>query len=331
MSLRRSDVGSRVVVRSTVPGETGATGGPALTDVIGVLREYAPGHLVVERRDGSVVDLPTSLVVAAKTLGPAPRLGLRIEADALQQVITTGWPGAEQQRLGDWVLRSSAGFTSRANSTAAHGEPGVPADEALARVAEFYLRRDQRPSAQVVVGSRWEEVFAEAGWRPVTDRDPALVQVASLRRALAATGPLAAAGTVAGPPSAGVVVSSRCDDAWLSAYGRARGADPAVVRAVLEGSPVVALARLDDPPVAIGRAVVDGKWAGLSAVEVAAGHRRRGLGQAMVDTMLRWAEQHGARWCYLQVTADNAAALSLYEGYGFVTHHRYRYLLGPES
>ena len=29
---------------------------------------------------------------------------------------------------------------------------------------------------------------------------------------------------------------------------------------------------------------------------------------------------------YLQTMPDNTAALALYEPYGFVTHHRYRYL-----
>ncbi len=73
MPLTVQDVGSRVVARRVVPGERGPTGGPAFTDVIGILESWQDGELRVRRRDGSVESIPDELLVAGKVVPPAPR------------------------------------------------------------------------------------------------------------------------------------------------------------------------------------------------------------------------------------------------------------------
>jgi hypothetical protein len=73
MPLTPADVGHRVVVRSRVPGETGPTGGPAFTDVIGVLETWAEHTLSVRRADGRLVRVAEALVVAGKRVPPPPR------------------------------------------------------------------------------------------------------------------------------------------------------------------------------------------------------------------------------------------------------------------
>ena len=83
---------------------------------------------------------------------------------------------------------------------------------------------------------------------------------------------------------------------------------------------------------AVGRAAVtaapDGtRWAGLSAVRVAEGQRRRRpRTRSCARRCWRWAAEHGAMRCYVQVLADNAAAIALYEQLGFTTQHRARYI-----
>ncbi len=43
-----------------------------MTDVIGVLEEYDADHLVVRRKDDTVVRIAQNLVVAAKMVPPSP-------------------------------------------------------------------------------------------------------------------------------------------------------------------------------------------------------------------------------------------------------------------
>jgi N-acetylglutamate synthase len=76
---------------------------------------------------------------------------------------------------------------------------------------------------------------------------------------------------------------------------------------------------------AVGMAVLDAGWVGLFDVAVDPEHRRRGLGTAITSAMLSWGAERGAASAYLQVVADNTAAVSLYSGLGFAELYRYWY------
>lgn len=78
-------------------------------------------------------------------------------------------------------------------------------------------------------------------------------------------------------------------------------------------------------PAAIGRCVVDGRWAGFAAVEVDPALRRRGLATRVMAALAPRALEEGASAAWLQVEADNAGARGLYAGMGFAAHHAYHH------
>jgi ribosomal protein S18 acetylase RimI-like enzyme len=102
---------------------------------------------------------------------------------------------------------------------------------------------------------------------------------------------------------------------------------------VLTGHPAVVFAsvRSEGRTVAIARAAVDGRWAGLSAVEVVPEARRRGLAIQVTAAALRWAGTSGARHVYLQAELPNDAAVTLYRSLGFAVHHDYSYANGSTT
>lgn len=65
-------VGRRVVVRRLLRGETGPSGGPAMTDVLGVCESWRDGRCVVRREDGSTVEIATADIVSGKPVPPRP-------------------------------------------------------------------------------------------------------------------------------------------------------------------------------------------------------------------------------------------------------------------
>jgi N-acetylglutamate synthase len=324
MPLKRSDVGRRVVVRTTVGDETGPSGGPALTDTLGTLESWHHSTIEVRKADGTLVTIAQADVVAAKPVPPRPHPRQRTSDEALERIASAGWLPPVTRPLGDWVLRAAGGFTGRANSVLVVGDPGRPLVEALDVVRSFYADQALPARAQVVVDSPWERALIQHGWyddRPL--EGGVLVQVASVVAALRSGHP-------DDTQHDSVTISAAPTAPWIAKYGRRDETDEATLRALLTSGDAVGLAQLGDPVTAIGRASTAGDWVGLFAVAVDPGHRRRGLGSAVVRALLGWAAEQGAVTAYLQVAAPNAAALSMYAKFGFATHHRYRYLRAPD-
>lgn len=135
---------------------------------------------------------------------------------------------------------------------------------------------------------------------------------------------------------AGVVLSREADEAWLARYQR-KGVSDVALR-VLGSGPSVWFATVPpgadgpgapDAPAAIGRCVVDGRWASFAAVEVDPARRRRGLATAVMAALARRALDEGASAAWLQVETDNAGARALYAGMGFAAHHAYHHYREP--
>jgi RimJ/RimL family protein N-acetyltransferase len=57
---------------------------------------------------------------------------------------------------------------------------------------------------------------------------------------------------------------------------------------------------------------------------VAAGHRRRGVGTALLERAIEWAREHGVRKLELHVFPHNEPAIALYERFGFREEGRRR-------
>jgi GNAT superfamily N-acetyltransferase len=139
---------------------------------------------------------------------------------------------------------------------------------------------------------------------------------------------LRAADAQGGAESGGTItVDAAPDDAWLGGYRQDGGVLPPPARAILTNHPQAGFAavRRDGRTVAIARAAVDDRWAGLFAVEVVPDSRGAGLGRLVSAAALRWGGRRGARRTYLQVSADNSPALALYERLGYAVHHTYVY------
>ncbi len=313
LTLTPSDVGARVVVRRVLP-----EGG--LGDVLGQLERWAGGTLAIRRRDGTLITVAESDLVAAKVVPAAPvRRRSELQPGELQEIAARSSGAVESVWLGRWWLRASEGFTHRANSVIPAGDPGVGLDQALEHVQSWYADRHLPALIQVVDGWALDNDLAARGWTMTAE---ALTQIGRLDEAVNALGT---------GEEATLQEGGDPTDGWLRRY-RPDGFPPAA-RHVLGGGPGVAFAHVSAPgsdvPVAIGRAVVDGPWIGIAAVAVAREERRRGHARAVMRALLRFGAERGADRAYLQVVPANTAALGLYGELGFTLHHRYHYRSAP--
>ena len=331
-------VGQRVVVRRRLPGQQGPSGGPALTDVLGVMETWTDSTTSVRCEDGTLVEVARADVVAGKPVPPRPSVRHRVPVAEAERRAVSSWPPVESDRVGEWLLRASGGFSARANSALLLGDPGLPVDEALAEVSAYYDVRGLPPWAQVVTGSAERELLDASGWvgaRPgEADTTFLLTGVGRALRLLRRT-----PGVLVTPP-AEPLVTDRATPDWLAGDARAL-THGATALAVLEAPPEVAFARVpagEDgraPAAAAGRAALSrgagDTWVGITDVRVAPEHRRRGLASAVLEALLGWAAERGATTAYLQVREDNAAAMALYGRLGFERHHSYAYLCPPSA
>jgi GNAT superfamily N-acetyltransferase len=285
-------VGLRVVVRRVVPGETGPSGGPALTDVLGICEAWAGGVATVRREDGSSVEIPTRDIVSGKPVPPRPSARMRVSPRDAEGHAAPLWPQVERLPLGEWELRTDPApvdrLRKRANSCLAVGDPGHPLPEAIEAIRSFYADRDRDALAQVLAGSTEEAAFLGAGWRllPHGEAELRLAGLATLRRRL--------------PP---------VDDTAV----------------VTEDGPRV---RVDVEP-ACGEAALDGDWLGVHSMVTEPAHRRRGLARRVLAALAEWGAEQGATTLWLHVETDNPPARALYESLGLRTHHICRYYASP--
>ncbi|PXY32408.1 GNAT family N-acetyltransferase [Prauserella muralis] len=252
-------------------------------------------------------------------------------AEEIEQACADAWPAQTEQPLGGWRLRASVdtvarsasvaggggrrvGFTGRANSVLAVGDPGVPVAEALTRACEFAHAHGVPPMVQAVKDGRVERELAGQGWRPYVEYENGH-EVAVLLGAVPA-GPAPEKTAVLGAPTAGW---------WELAVGRPEPA-PAERHVLTSGAKVgFGVAELDGVTAGGVRGSVVGETLLVARLAVRPGYRRRGLATALMAAIGDWGRRRGATRCVLQVSVGNTGALALYAGLGFTEHHRYRY------
>jgi ribosomal protein S18 acetylase RimI-like enzyme len=268
---------------------------PPLTDVIGHLLAVGP-KLAVRTKGGDVVEIAADDVVTIKALAAAPvRTG---DIRSIEHAAALAWPGAEHEWLDGWLLRFGHGSTPRANSAV---PLDISASTDVGALVDWYSARGVAPLVAAP-----DRLFRVPPGVPVDGEN------------LVMTGELVDA-------SGDVPIAAAPDDEWLRLYERDVPVD--VLTAVVDGE----LAFATQEGSAVGRAAVttapDGtRWVGLSAVHVSEEARRRGLARELCSALLAWGGERGATRAYVQVLAQNIAAIGLYESMGFAVHHRSRYV-----
>ncbi|TDZ83708.1 putative acetyltransferase [Mycobacteroides salmoniphilum] len=285
------EIGARVAIRSRRP----AGSAPPFTDTVGELMATDPAVRILHK-SGAVVDISAADIVSVRVLPPVPVLNRDIRS--AQRAAAFAWPGIEHDWVDGWFVRASGGHTHRGNSAVPLEHSASP--RSLGDVAAWYS--EQRLPTLLCLPDRLihpPDELATSGETVVMVRD----------LGAARSEPLPS------DPSSG----------WLALHGDNHPLTVPVLTAVVDGTLGFAAVTDNGPAVAIARGAVTEGWLGISAVQVAETHRRRGLARQVCDVLLGWGAAQGARRAYVQVRAENTAALALYPTLGFTEQHRYRY------
>jgi GNAT superfamily N-acetyltransferase len=288
--------------------------------VVGILLDFDAHTWSVRRRDGSVTVVDVSAITAMRVVPPGR--AQRASVEEVSRISALGWRALERQPLGEWLLRAGGGFTGRANSALAIGDPQMPLDAAVASAVEWYAERGLGARIQLVDRDGppgLSDALDARGWGSSPDVYVMTAELGHVLRAVPTATDLE------------VRLDAAPDEAWLSCYRQDGGTLPRAAGEILTNHPAVVFVSLrdGDRAIAIARAAVDDRWAGVFAVEVNPDARGHGLGALATAAALRWCGQHGARRTYLQVSVANVPAVRLYERLNYAVHHGYRYREAP--
>ena len=226
------------------------------------------------------------------------------------------WPCRSQEMLGDWILREAGGFTRRANSCLAVGDPGLALPCAIDRVEAWYRTKELEPCIKITPASHLEldGLLEKRGWSIAT---PTRTLVRSLE-------------SNPSEPSPELIASAIPDTDWLRTVSLwdAESSDKARQHAELAlriSSAGFLRWKTDRGVLAVGLVALLGSESFLYDVVVHPEARGQGIGRAFCVAAMAWGASCGSRSMALQVLDSNLVARGLYASLGFMESHPYHY------
>jgi GNAT superfamily N-acetyltransferase len=238
----------------------------------------------------------------------------------IEEAALSAWPALRQIIYDGWLLRFGGGYTKRSNSVNPLYDASFDLDEKIAYCEACYAEQNLPPTFRInsfAAPPGLDHALEQRGYRQVS---PTLTQALDLSRA---------AFTVPDGLQDVPLI-----DTWLEHFCRLKG-DPVekhgahklILQAVPSRRFLGVMRDAAGDVVACGIAVQVGAYVGLYDIFTDPARRGQGHSPALIAGMLQWAKDGGARYAYLQVEAQNAAARRVYEaklGFETVYHYAYR-------
>ena len=236
----------------------------------------------------------------------------------LEELASNGHVPLNMLLYDGWILRFSNGHTGRANSVSVLYPSSIPIEEKVP-VCEAYYRKEGLPARFKLteLDDELDRFLRDRGYRTAAPTD---VMVKELHGEE--------------PAAASCVFSEKPSEEWLNAYfrfeeitdGRKKETFRKMLGKVLVDT-VYCSVVLDGEIIAVASAAIERGYMLLHNVIVCEEYRGRGYGELLCRGLLRKAEEHGAKYAFLQVVKTNKAAASLYTKLGYRKEYTYWYMI----
>lgn len=228
------------------------------------------------------------------------------------------WPAATVHYDGTWAIRLTAGHPAKRLNSVNPLDPGDThgLTERVARAARRFEAYGRPLTFRLspLSGEALTKFFDAEGWEKFAD---SLVMRFPLDN----------------PAVDGAMHQIPMKDMgrFISATLKTHDTDPALrpglseIIGAIQPEAGLFVAESGEQAVTTAVCVHDGDLAGLFEIATDAAERGKGHGRRLILSALKWARLRGARQAWLQVEADNEAAIGLYRSIGFSEVYRYHY------
>ena len=239
-----------------------------------------------------------------------------VDSRFLEEITLNAWPALQTVFMDGWILRFANGYSKRANSVNSLYPSTEPLKRKIETCERLYYGRGLKSIFKITPSSLPAELDAVLAGAGYGREGRTSVQVLNLEQWSLAR-------------DRGVELYTDFAADWHLAYCVMNGIAPEHHNTVsqLLGLGVhdkrLAVLRREGKVVACGLGVKQDRFIGLFDIVVNPRMRRQGCGKAIVEGLLAWGKQDGAKTAYLQVVVENTPAQQLYSNLGF--HEEYQY------
>ncbi len=237
---------------------------------------------------------------------------------AIEELSMNAWPAMQTMLYDGWVLRSADGYTKRANSIYPLYDSTMDLDEKIGFCESFYRDLNLPAVFKMTEASTPTDLDARLDALGYRIDSPTSVQTLDL-------------GMGKHEIPHGVDLKSNDTETWHEAFARMNNVSPDrrathenILRAILPDKCYASIS-MDGHIIGCGLGVLQAGYLGIFDIVIDPDHRGQGHGTRLMEALLAWGEQAGAKASYLQVMCNNEPALCLYEKLGFEEKYQYWY------
>lgn len=237
----------------------------------------------------------------------------------IEELSMNALPAIQTNVYDGWILRFADGYTKRANSINPIYFSNEDLNKKIENTEQMYRKRNLKviyKMTQQVSPENLDRTLEQNGYffDSLTS-----VQVLSLKELEVEI-------------KHNAIVYNNLQDDWFIKFCNLNNVDEKdqktlklMLRNIIAKTSYFLLSDENNEILGCGMCVLESEYIGLFDIVTTEKYRNRGYGNKLIQNILQWGKDNGAKYAYLQVMLNNAPALKLYSKLGFKEIYRFWY------
>lgn len=240
---------------------------------------------------------------------------------SIEYMLMRSWPALKQEIYDGWILRTSNGYTKRANSISPYYESFFEHPEKFQYCEEYFKLRNLPVIYRLIEDENCisiDKELEDLGYRKEDLTSVQGVKLIGIKF-----------------DAKGMIIENQFSRYWFEFFSREMNMskkDSNTLEMILkknDSKNFYVLKKEKDRIVAGGLGVIEGDKLGIYNIYVCPSVRGKGYGEEVVKRIMLEGRGRNVDYAYLQVEVSNTKAMNLYNKLGFKELYKYWYRIKP--